>query len=202
MLFDRAPTSPTVNRFTQVTSTTNTGPCGGANPNERVEITKKGKFLTFQSKCEAQLNTSGCGSCSGNDEAFLFERRTGKVTQVTLSDAGFNRVPRAAGTGRFIIFESNRNYRNLNAGHARTLFIVKRNPKPGPAGTTGPGQVIEDAGSSLVQNVKTKLLTINFSGGFNTTIEQFAASNRGRYFAFDNSKGVGNQEIWFLDRNK
>ena len=34
------------------------------------------------------------------------------------------------------------------------------------------------------------------------TVEQFAASNRGRFFAFDNSKGVGNQEVWFLDRNR
>jgi len=35
----------------------------------------------------------------------------------------------------------------------------------------------------------------------NTTVEQFAASTRGRLFAFDNKKGVKNQEIWFLDRN-
>jgi WD40 repeat protein len=190
------------NHFTQVTNTTNTGPCGGANPSERVEITKKGKFLTFQSKCEAQLNPTGCGDCGGNDEAFLFERKSGKLIQMTISDAGFNRVPRASGTGRFAIFESNRNYNNLNPAHSRTLYILKRSTKPAPAGTTGAGQVVEDATSTLVQNVKTKLLTINFAGGFNSTVEQFAASNRGRFFAFDNSKGVGNQEIWFLDRNK
>jgi Tol biopolymer transport system component len=202
MLYDRSPISATFNHFTQITNTTNTGACGGSNPSERVEVTKKGKFVTFQSKCEAQLNPTGCGDCGGNDEAFLFERKTGKILQVTISDAGFNRVPRASGSGRFIIFESNRNYNNLNAGHARTLFIIKRSTKAAPVGQTGAGQVVEDATSTLVQNTRTKLLTVNFSGGFNTTIEQFAASNRGRFFAFDNSKGVGNQEIWFLDRNK
>ncbi len=195
MLFDRSG-----NAFTQITITTNTAPCTGATPNERVEISKRGKFVTWQSKCEAQLNAAGCGSCNGNDEAFVFQQGKG-ITQVTISDAGFNRVPRVTGSGRYIIFESNRNYKGLNPAHFRTLYIIKGSSRTAPPLTTGQGQLIEDAGSALVQNSKTQVLSINFAGGFNTTVEQFAASTRGRFFAFDNKKGVKNQEIWFLDRN-
>ncbi len=84
----------------------------------------------------------------------------------------------------------------------RLLYILKRAPGAGTAGSSGPGQLVEDATSSLVQNPHTKVLTINFAGGFNTTVEQFGASNRGRFFVFDNKKGVRNQEIWFLDRTR
>jgi Tol biopolymer transport system component len=197
MLFDRVE-----NAFTQVTNTTNSGSCAGATPNERVEISKRGRYVTWQSKCESQLNAAGCGSCNGNDEAFLFSSRRATILQLTISDAGFNRVPRVAGGGRFIIFESNRNYKNLNPAHFRTLYIIKRSSMPAPPGTTAPSQVVEDAGSPLVQNSKTKLVTINFAGGFNTAVEQFGASTNGRFYAFDNKKGVKNQEIWFLDRNQ
>ena len=38
-------------------------PCSGTSPNERVEIGKKGGYVTWQSRCEAQLNPSpACGS--------------------------------------------------------------------------------------------------------------------------------------------
>ena len=84
----------------------------------------------------------------------------------------------------------------------RLLYILKRAPGAGTAGSSGPGQLVEDATSSLVQNPHTKVLTINFAGGFNTTVEQFGASSRGRFFVFDNKKGVRNQEIWFLDRTR
>ncbi len=202
MLYVR-PTSPTTpNTFTQITHTANVAPCAGSGSSERVEISKKGKFVTFQSQCEAQLNpTPACGSCNGNDEAFVFDRLKKKLVQITISDTGINRVPRVSGSGRFIIFESNRNYNGLNPGHSRTLYIILRNTAPAPTGVTLKGQVVEDAGSTLTQNARTKLLTINFAGGFNTTIEQFAVSTRGRFYAFDNKKGVKNQEVWFLDRN-
>jgi hypothetical protein len=53
--------------------------------------------------------------------------------------------------------------------HLRLLYILKRAPGAGTAGSSGPGQLVEDATSSLVQNPHTKVLTINFAGGFNTT---------------------------------
>jgi hypothetical protein len=192
----------TAHKMTQVTNTTNVAPCSGSTPNERVEVSKGGKYVTWQSMCEAQLNPTGCGSCDGNDEAFLLDTKHKVVEQITISQGGFNRVPRVAGGGGFIVFESNRDYNNLNLGHAHTLYVVKRNTRAGKPGLTGAGQLLEDAGSTLVQNPATKVLIINFAGGFNSSVEQFGASTNGRFFSFDNSKGVGNQEIWFLDRNK
>jgi Tol biopolymer transport system component len=189
MRYDRA-----TNSFLQVTSTT----CDSVTANERVEISKGGRFITWQLACESQLNSGGCGSCGGNDEAFLFDGT--QITQLTISAAGFNRVPRVAGSGRYIIFESNRNYNNLNPGHLRILYILRRRAGSGPAGTPGAGQLVEDGG--LVKNAKAKVLTINFAGGFNSTVEQFGASSRGRFYAFDNKKGVRNQEVWFLDRTR
>ena len=186
------------NAFLQVTDTT----CDGATANERVEISKGGRFITWQSACESQLDASACGSCSGNDEAFLFDGSGPTITQLTISGSGFNRVPRITGDGRYIIFESNRNYRNLNPGHLRLLYILKRGTGPATAGISGSGQLVEDGASSLTQNAHTKVLTINFAGGFNTTVEQFGASSRGRFYVFDNNKGVRNQEIWFLDRTR
>lgn len=197
MLYDRA-----LNAFIQVTNTVNGSGCTGANPNERVEVSKKGRFVTWQSKCEAQLNAAGCGTCDGNDEIFVFDLKNGTTTQLTISQGGFSRVPRIAGKGKWIIFESNRNYKNLNLGQSRTLFILKRNTSPGSGGFTGPGQLLADPGSLLVQNARTNVVPINFGGGFNSTVEQFGASSNGRFFAFDNKKGVGNQEVWFLDRKK
>lgn len=189
-------------KMTQVTNTTNVAPCSGSTPNERVEISKGGKYLTWQSTCEAQLDAAGCGSCDGNDEAFLLDTKHKIVEQLTISQGGFNRVPRIAGAGAFVVFESSRDYNNLNLGHARILYVLKRNTRAGKPGLTGVGQLLEDPGSTLVQTPATKVLTINFSGGFNSSVEQFGASTNGRFFSFDNSKGVGNQEIWFLDRNK
>ena len=186
------------NSFLQVTDTT----CDGATANERVEISKGGRFITWQSACESQLDAGGCGSCGGNDEAFLFDAKGATITQLTISASGFNRVPRIAGNGRYIIFESNRNYKNLNPGHARTLYILKQSSGVASAGSSAPGQLVEDGSSSLVQNPHTKVLTVNFAGGFNTSVEQFGASSRGRFFVFDNKKGVRNQEIWFLDRTR
>jgi hypothetical protein len=203
MLFDRGtPTTPP--KFLQITTTVNSGPCSGDNPNERVEISKKGAYVSFQSRCEVQLNPTGCVSCDGNDEAFVYSMKNDSITQVTISNGGFNRVPRISGKGGWIIFESNRNYRNLNLGNSRILYIIKRSTKPGSGGTTGPGQVIDDPGPPPppTQSAKTKLLTINFAGGFNSTVEQFGASTNGKYFAFDNRKGVGNQEVWFINRSK
>ena len=72
-----------------------------------------------------------------------------------------------------------------------------------PAGLTAKVQLEEDAtlnGAGIVQNPDTDATTLNFTGGFNTTIEQFGVSTNGRYVAFDNRKGVGNQEIWTFDR--
>ena len=70
-------------------------------------------------------------------------------------------------------------------------------------GLTAKVQLEEDStlnSGGIVQNPNTDATTINFTGGFNTSIEQFGVSTNGRYISFDNRKGVGNQEIWFLDR--
>jgi Tol biopolymer transport system component len=190
--------------FTQITNTTNTGPCGGNTPNERVEISKNGTYVTFQSKCEAQLNPTGCVSCDGNDEAFLYSAKSKTITQVTISKGGFNRVPRISGKGGWIIFESNRNYRTHNPGNSRALYVIKRNTKAGSPTLTGPGQVVDDPGPPTppAQSTKTKMAVVNPAGGFNSSIEQFGVNATGKYFTFDNAKGVGNQEIWFFNRSK
>jgi len=50
--------------------------------------------------------------------------------------------------------------------------------------------------------VKTQLVGINFAGGFGTSVEQFGASNNGRFLVFDNKLGVKNHEVWWFDRKK
>jgi Tol biopolymer transport system component len=182
----------TVGTFTQVTDSPNQGPCSGTNPNERVELSRKGKFLSFQSKCEASLNPTGCGDCGGNDEVFVYEHPQRRLRQATVSDSGFNRVPRIAGGGFWVVFESNRNYKNLNPGHSKVLYLIRRDRF---------AQVVEDALGPL-QDIRTKLVSINLAGGFNSSTEGFGVSNSGRFVSFDNSKGVGNHEIWYLDRNR
>jgi hypothetical protein len=203
MLFDRG--SPSVPpKLTQITNTLNAGDCSGNNPSERVEVSKNGAYVSFQSRCEAQLNTAGCVSCDGNDEAFLYSSKNKTITQVTISKGGFNRVPRISGKGGWIILESNRNYKSHNLGNSRALYVVKRNTKPGSPTLGGPGQLIDDPGPPTppAQSTKTKLAFVNPSGGFNSTIEQFGASSTGKYYTFDNAKGVGNQEVWFINRSK
>ncbi len=187
--------------FTQITKTVPAA-CAGSNPSERVEISKLGKYVSFQSKCESQLNPGGCGSCDGSDEAFLADMKKKTLTQLTISDAGFNRVPRISGSGRYIVFETKHKYGSQNTSSAKTLFILKRNTKPGNGTVAGRGQLVDDPGATFTQNPKVKATTIDFAGGFNSSIEQFGASTSGKYYAFDNAKGVGNQEIWFLDRTK
>ena len=84
---------------------------------------------------------------------------------------------------------------------ARTVF--KFTPPKGA--TSGPGQFVDDPMSTLTQNGKSSVVTINFSGGFNSSVEAFGVSSNGKYYSFDNGHGgVGraNQEIWFLDRTK
>ncbi len=190
------------NRFTQVTSTTG---CGGTTANERSEISKKGGFITWQSTCEAQINASGCGSCDGNDEAFIYDAGAHRVVQLTITQGGLNRVPRVAGGGGYIVFELNRNLKNLNPSNKKILYILKRNTGKGKNSQTGPGQLVNDVGSTLTQNPKAQLVTINFSGGFNSSVEAFGVSGNGKFYSFDNGHGgVGrpNQEIWYLDRTK
>jgi len=190
------------NAFTQVTNTTS---CGGMTANERVEISKGGKYISWQSTCESQLNPTGCGSCDDHDEAFMFDAGKKRIHQVTISDASFNRVPRIAGKGGYLVLESTRNYNNLNPTHKRVLYILKRNTAPEKDGISGPGQLIDDPGSPLTQSVKTQLVTINFAGGFNSGVEQFGVSGNGKYIAFDNNhdgSSPGNHELWWLDRTK
>jgi hypothetical protein len=201
LLFDRQE-----NALTQVTNTTNAGACSGVNPNERVEISKRGRFLSWQSKCEAELNPSpACGDCDGNDEVFLAEIKAKRVVQATISQGGFNRVPRISGSSKYVVFESNRSYLGANGGHLRTLYILKRVTfrDLSGQGLTAKVQLEEDAtlnAGGITQNLATDATTISFTGGFNTTVEQFGVSTNGRFVSFDNKKNVGNQEIWRVDR--
>ena len=192
------------NVLRQVTTTTNTFPCTGTTPNERVEISSRGKYLSFQSKCEAQLNPSpACGACNGNDEGFLADIKKKKITQLTISKAGFNRVPRVSGSGAYIVFQSDREYMNLGTNLKKTLFILKRSSGKTPAGQSSPMTVINDVDLvGVTQNPKTKLVNVDILNGFNTTVEQFGISSNGKYVTFDNQSGVRNQEIWFVDRTK
>ncbi len=188
--------------FTQVTATTS---CGASTANERPTISKKGLYIVWQSTCESQLDTPQCGTCNNADEVFIYDVKAHKIVQLTTSSSGTNRVPHISETGTYIVFESNRNYKNLNPSHVRLLYILKRNTSAGKNGVTGAGQLVEDAGLALTQNPKTVLQTINFAGGFNTSVEQFGVSSAGKYISFDNGHGGGgraNQEIWFLDRTK
>jgi len=197
VLFDRKE-----NRFTQITNTVSGGGCSGTDPNERVELNKQGKLVSFQSKCEAQLNPTGCGDCDGNDEVFVADIGKKGLQQLTISKGGFNRVPRISGQGSWLVFESSRNYKGLNPSHGRAIYFLRRKSGKAPAGQTGPGQLIEDSTSPLAQNAKTEAVIASVTNGFNSTIEQFGLSGNGRFVTFDNQKSVGNQEIWRVDRNK
>jgi WD40-like Beta Propeller Repeat len=192
------------NAFTQLTKTTPAPGCSGTGANERVEISTRGNYVSFQSTCEFQLNPGGCGSCDGsdNDEVFVADFRKKALQQATISAAGYNRVPRISGNGTYIAFESTRSYKTQNPGHQRALYLLRRSSGKPPAGKTGPGQLIEDAGSPLLQNEKTQLTGTAIAGGFNTSAEHFGVSFNGRFVAFDNQKLVGNQEVWRVDGRK
>ena len=125
-------------RFTQVTNTTG---CGGAGANERSEISKKGTYITWQSTCEIQLDPTGCGSCDGNDEVFIYDAKAHRVLQMTITTGGLNRVPRVAGGGGYIVFESTRNLKNLNPTHKKILYVVKRNTAAPKSGNGQSGSV-------------------------------------------------------------
>src|SRR5262249_11493647 len=122
--------------------------------------------------------------------------------QLTISNGGFNRVPRVSGSGGFVVLESSHSYKGFNPGHNRTIYVLKKNLGRAPNGFTGPGQLIEDRGASLQQNKRALVVTTSITGGFNSTIEGFGVSTSGKFITFDNAKAVGNQEIWFIDRTK
>src|SRR5581483_2711240 len=190
------------NLMTQVTNTAPGGGCTGTTANERAEVSTRGGYVSFQSTCEAQLNPSGCGACNNNDEVFLANIKKKTIQQLTISDAGYNRVPRVSGNGTYVVFESNRSYKTQNPSHGRTIYLLRRSNGRAPTGQTAPGQVIEDGSSALLQNAKAQISSTAFSGGFNSAIEQFGVSFNGRFVAFDNQKNVGNQEIFFVDGKK
>ncbi|MDG2308401.1 MAG: hypothetical protein P8R42_27805 [Candidatus Binatia bacterium] len=190
--------------LTQVTDTINQAGCNDKTSNERPEVSKKGKYVVFQSECEEQLNAAGCGRCNGNDEVFYFETKKGEISQVTISDAGWNRVPRIAPTGSYIAWDTNRSYFGLNASHNEKLFIMKRGSTKPRAGLTAKMQVVEDeelADLNVVQHPRSQATTIQFDGGFPGS-ERIGISGNGRHVAFESSKNVGNQEIWLVDRNR
>lgn len=199
MMFDREELL-----LTQITDTIDQANCNDKTSSDRPEISKKGKFVVFHSECEDQLNAPGCGACDGNDEVFFVELKKREISQVTISEGGYNRVPRISSSGKYIVFDTNRDYLNLNTPRNEKLYIVKRSSTKVRPGITGKMQLEDDStltGGGIVQNPKSQATTIHFDGGF-PSAERIGISGNGRYVAFESSKNVGNQEIWRVDRNK
>ena len=191
-------------QLTQVTNTIDQAGCNDRTSNERPEVSKKAKYIVWQSECEDQLNPTGCGACDGNDEVFLFETKKEAISQVTISDGGWTRAPRLSATGSYIAFDSNRNYMNLNESRNEKIFILKRGSTKLRPPFTGKMQVIDDddlLAQGVVQNPKSQLTTIQFDGGMPSS-ERIGISGNGRMVAFESSQNVGNQEIWMFDRSK
>lgn len=188
----------------QVTNTINQSGCNGKNSSDRPEISKRAKYLVFESKCEVQLNPTGCGDCNDNREVFFYAWKKEEFAQVTISDGGYNEVPRISDSGRYIVFETNRDYMGLNPTRSESIYLVRRGSTKLRRSVTGAMQVEDDAtlkGSGVAQNPKTQLTTVHFSGSMPARA-RIALSGSGRYLAFESSKNVGNQEVWIVDRNR
>lgn len=192
-------------QLTQVTNTIEQSGCNSKDSNRRPEVSKKGKYIVFQSECEDQLNPTGCGDCGGsanNQEVFLVDKRKAQVSQVTISHGGWNRSPRINATGKYIAFDTNRNYLGLNSTHSERLYILKRSSTKQTTGLTARMQVEEDPvlqARGIQQHPRVQATTIGFFGGFPGS-ERIGMSGNGRIVAFESSKDVGNQEIWRVDR--
>ncbi len=187
----------------QVTDTVHQMYCNARTSNQRPEVARKARLIVFQSECERQLNPEGCGSCGGNDEVFLADLKRGTVTQVTISGGGWNRVPRIADAGNYVVFDSNRSYLGLNEAHNDTLYVLRRGSTRRRGGLTALLQVEEDTAlkdAGIQQNPKTQVTRISFAGGFPAS-ERIGFSGNGRMVGFESSKNVGNQEVWLVDRN-
>lgn len=190
--------------FVQITSTGG-GLCSGEDANQRADVSKKGKYVVFQSKCEDELNAAGCGACNANNEIFLVSMKKGEIHQVTLSDAGRNRWPRISGTGAYIAFQSDRSYDGVNAGHADALYLLRRSSTKTTALLTSRTQLLEDAilsGAGVLQHPVARITVPDFTGGFDTDIDRLGLSTNGQYLTFHNGQGVANQEVWIFDRKK
>lgn len=190
--------------FTQITST-GAGLCGGNDANQRPDVSRKGKYVVFQSKCEDELNPAGCGSCNANNEVFLVTTKKQDVHQITLSDAGRNRFPRIAATGAYVAFQSDRAYVGENAAHDDVLYTIRRTSTATNPPLTSRTQLLEDAvlsGSGLLQHPLVRAFVPNFTGGFDTDFDRIGLSANGQFLTFHNGAGVSRQEIWLVDRKK
>ncbi|MDG2306106.1 MAG: hypothetical protein P8R42_15945 [Candidatus Binatia bacterium] len=190
--------------LTQVTST-GAGLCGGEDANQRADVSKKGKYVVFQSKCEDELNAGGCGACDANNEIFVVARKKQEIHQVTLSDAGRNRFPRIASTGAYIAFQSDRSYVGENVAHEDALYLLRRSSLAASGFLTSRTQLLEDAilsGGGTLQNPVARVTVPNFTGGFDTDIDRIGLSGNGQFLLFHNGKDVTNQETWLVDRKK
>lgn len=188
----------------QVTNTINQSGCNGKDASDRPEISKKAKYLVFESECEDQLNPTGCGDCNNNREVFFYAWKPQEIAQITISDGGYNEVPRISASGKYIVWETNRDYMGLNPGTSEAIYIIKRGSTKLRPNITGVMQVEDDStllGGGIVQNPKTQATTVQFFGGMPAD-ERIGISGNGRFFAFESSKDVGNQEVWLVDRNK
>lgn len=191
----------------QLRQITNTGGglCGGDDANQRPDVSKKGKYILFQSKCEDELNPAGCGACNANNEIFLVATKKREIHQVTLSDAGRNRFPRISATGAYLAFQSDRSYDGQNLLHDDAIYLLRRTSTATSAVLTSRTQLLEDtvlSGAGVLQHPLARLIVPNFTGGFDTDIDRLGLSANGQFLTFHNGKDVAHQEIWVVDRKK
>lgn len=190
--------------FMQVTST-GAGLCSGVDANQRPDVSKKGKYVVFQSKCEDELNAAGCGACNANNEIFLVATKKQDTHQITLSDAGRNRFPRIAATGAYIAFQSDRSYLAENAAHDDVLYLLRRTNTATSPVLTSRMQLLEDgilSGGGLLQHPVTRIVVPDTPGGFDTDFDRIGLSGNGQFLTFHNDAGSVRQEIWLVDRKK
>jgi Tol biopolymer transport system component len=191
-------------RLTQITQTINQTGCNDKTSSEAPEVSGAGAVVVFQSECEAQLNPVGCGACNGNDEAFLVEVARGRISQITISDAGWNRSPRISDAGNYLAFESNRDLLGTNPNHSETVFVLKRSSAKVKAGHLSRMQLAEDSvleAAGVERHPRVRATGVSVAGGFSLH-GRIGLSSNGRVLAFESSQDVGNQEVWFVDRSR
>ena len=191
-------------RLTQITQTINQSGCNDKTSSEAPEVTGSGAALVFHSECEAQLNPLGCGACNGNDEAFLVEVARGRISQITITDAGWNRSPRISDAGNYLAFESNRDLLGTNPNHSETIFVLKRSNAKSKPGLLNRMQLAEDAvldAAGVEPHPRVRATAVSIAGGFSSH-GRIGLSSNGRVLAFESSQDVGNQEVWFVDRSR
>ena len=115
--------------ITQVTSTTGNGDAANRNVNQSDD----GKLLVFESTidyaaaaCKLTDGTSPCGNPDGNVEVMLYRKATNDFVQITQTTGGgssANLRPRISNDGRFIAFQSTRDFAGTLPGGATCTLL-------------------------------------------------------------------------------